>query len=97
MGKNKYIDLFDDMMPAIDLGIKELWDASDENGQKDIKGDLWNLNRYVSSVKGSRDIQFLMKLYPDKKLDEVELIARISTKEEIKQLAKEHGYEKIDI
>jgi hypothetical protein len=38
-----------------------------------------------------------MKLYPDEKLDEVELIARISTKEEIKQLAKEHGYEKIDI
>jgi len=156
VGKNKYIDLFNDMMPAIDLGIKELWDASDENGQKDIKGDLWNLNRYVSSVKGSRDkqelavfkvneyynknwavlganhpklqwqllcisgntgkkefhpwikldrkadsssktVQFLMKLYPDKKLDEVELIARISTKEEIKQLAKEHGYEKIDI
>ena len=156
MGKNKYIDLFNDMMPAIDLGIIELWDASDENGQKDIKGDLWNLNRYVSSVKGSRDkqelavfkvneyynknwavlgsnhpklqwqllcisgntgkkefhpwiklerkadssskaVQFLMKLYPNKKLDEVELIARISTKEEIKQLAKEHGYEKIDI
>jgi hypothetical protein len=144
------------MMPAIDLGIIELWDASDENGQKDIKGDLWNLNRYVSSVKGSRDkqelavfkvneyynknwavlgsnhpklqwqllcisgntgkkefhpwiklerkadssskaVQFLMKLYPNKKLDEVELIARISTKEEIKQLAKEHGYDKIDI
>lgn len=156
MGKNKYIDLFNDMMPAIDLGIIELWDASDENGQKDIKGDLWNLNRYVSSVKGSRDkqelavfkvneyynknwavlgsnhpklqwqllcisgntgkkefhpwiklerkadssskaVQFLMKLYPNKKLDEVELIARISTKEEIKQLAKEHGYDKIDI
>jgi hypothetical protein len=156
VGKNKYIDLFNDMMPAIDLGIIELWDASDENGQKDIKGDLWNLNRYVSSVKGSRDkqelavfkvneyynknwavlgsnhpklqwqllcisgntgkkefhpwiklerkadssskaVQFLMKLYPNKKLDEVELIARISTKEEIKQLAKEHGYDKIDI
>jgi hypothetical protein len=59
VGKNKYIDLFNDMMPAIDLGIIELWDASDENGQKDIKGDLWNLNRYVSSVKGSRDKQEL--------------------------------------
>lgn len=165
MGKNKYIDLFNDMMPAIDLGIIELWDASDENGQKDIKGDLWNLNRYISSLdnnqrypyqkytrsekelavfkvneyynknwavlgsnhpklqwqllcisgntgkkefhpwiklerkadSSSKAVQFLMKLYPNKKLDEVELIARISTKEEIKQLAKEHGYDKIDI
>ena len=156
MGKNKYIDLFDDMMPAIDLGIKELWDASDENGQKDIKGDLWNLNRYVSSVKGSREKQelavfkvneyynknwavlgsnhpklqwqllcisgntgkkefhpwiklerkadssskaakLLMEIYPHKKLDEIELIARISTKEEIRKLAKEYGYEKVDL
>lgn len=156
MGKNKYIDLFNDMMPAIDLGIKELWDASDENGQKDIKGDLWNLNRYVSSVKGSRDkqefavfktneyynknwavlgsnhpklqwqllcisgntgkkefhpwiklerkadssskaVKLLMEIYPNKKLDEVELIARISTKKEIIALAKEYGYEKVDI
>lgn len=156
MGKNKYIDLFNDMMPAIDLGIKELWDASDENGQKDIKGDLWNLNRYVSSVNGSRDkqefavfktneyynknwavlgsnhpklqwqllcisgntgkkefhpwiklerkadssskaVKLLMEIYPNKKLDEVELIARISTKKEIIALAKEYGYEKVDI
>lgn len=156
MGKNKYIDLFNDMMPAIDLGIKELWDASDENGQKDIKGDLWNLNRYVSSVKGSRDkqefavfktneyynknwavlgsnhpklqwqllcisgntgkkefhpwiklerkadssskaVKLLMEIYPNKKLDEVELIARISTKKEIIALAEEYGYEKVDI
>jgi hypothetical protein len=144
------------MMPAIDLGIKELWDASDENGQKDIKGDLWNLNRYVSSVNGSRDkqefavfktneyynknwavlgsnhpklqwqllcisgntgkkefhpwiklerkadssskaVKLLMEIYPNKKLDEVELIARISTKKEIIALAKEYGYEKVDI
>lgn len=156
MGKNKYIDLFNDMMPAIDLGIKELWDASDENGQKDIKGDLWNLNRYISSVKGSREkqelavfkvneyynknwavlgsnhpklqwqllcisgntgkkefhqwiklerkadasskaVKLLMEIYPNKKLDEVELIARISTKKEIVELAKEYGYEKVDL
>ena len=59
MGKNKYVDLFDDMIPAIDLGIKDLWDAVDENGKKEIKGDLWNLNRYISSVKGSREKQEL--------------------------------------
>jgi hypothetical protein len=53
MGKNKYVDLFKDMIPAVDMNMKELWDATDENGQKEIKGDLWNLNRYISSVKTS--------------------------------------------
>lgn len=53
MGKNKHVDLFKDMIPAVDLGIKDLWDAVSEEGQKEIKGDLWNLNRYISSVSGS--------------------------------------------
>lgn len=58
MGKNKYIDLFKDMIPAVDAGLKELWDAASEDGRKEIKGDLWNLNRYISSAKGSkREIQ----------------------------------------
>lgn len=51
MGKNKHVDLFNDMIPAVDLGIKELWDAASEEGRKEIKGDLWNLNRYISNVK----------------------------------------------
>ena len=53
MGKNKYVDLFKDMIPCVDQNIKELWEASSEEGRKEIKGDLWNLNRYISSVKGS--------------------------------------------
>jgi hypothetical protein len=53
MGKNKHVDLFKDMIPAVDMGIKDLWDAATEEGQKEIKGDLWNLNRYISSVKSS--------------------------------------------
>jgi hypothetical protein len=51
MSKNKHVDLFKDMIPAVDAGIKELWDAVSEEGQKEIKGDLWNLNRYISNVK----------------------------------------------
>lgn len=153
---NKHIDLFKEMIPAIDLGFKDLWDAAGEDGQKEIKGDLWNLNRYISSVKGnfekealaifkvneyynknwavlgakhpklqwqllcvagktgkkefhpwiglkkkkddsSKAVKLLLEIYPDKKLDEVELLARISTKQEIKELAREHGYEKVDI
>ena len=58
MGKNKHVDLFKDMIPAVDLGLKELWDASTEEGRKEIKGDLWNLNRYISNVKSSnRELQ----------------------------------------
>lgn len=36
-------------------------------------------------------VKFLSSLYPDMKIDEVEVLARISTKQEIKQLAKDHG------
>lgn len=58
MGKNKHVDLFKDMIPAIDMGLKELWDAASEEGRKEIKGDLWNLNRYISNVKTSnRELQ----------------------------------------
>lgn len=58
MGKNKHVDLFKDMIPAVDMGMKELWDAASEEGRKEIKGDLWNLNRYVSSVKtNNRELQ----------------------------------------
>ena len=143
---NKELDLFKDLIPALDAGIRELYDAASDDGRKDIKGDLWNLNRYMSSVKGSRDeqelaifktndyynidwavlgskhpklqwfilcrcgntgknefhpwiglkrtsskeVEFLKKVYPDMKEDEVELLARISTKKELKELAKEH-------
>jgi hypothetical protein len=146
---NKHIDLFKMMIPALDDGIKDLWDAAGEEGQKEIKGDLWNLNRYMSSVKGSREkqelavfktneyynknwavlgnkeaklqwlilcqcgntgkkefhpwigfkkktgdnkgIKLLEQIYPNMKQDEVELLARISTKKELKELAEEHG------
>lgn len=58
MGKNKHVDLFNDMIPAVDMGLKELWDAATDEGRKEIKGDLWNLNRYISSVKtNNKDLQ----------------------------------------
>lgn len=58
MGKNKHVDLFKDMIPAVDMGLKELWDAATEDGRKEIKGDLWNLNRYISNVKSpNKEIQ----------------------------------------
>ena len=153
---NKELDLFKVLMPAIDNNMKELYDAAGEEGKKDIKGDLWNLNRYVSFVNGNNEkqelavfkvneyynknwailgakhpklqwqllciagntkktefhpwvklqrtansdnksVHLLATIYPNMKMDEVELLARISTKKEIRELAKEHGYEKVDI
>ena len=58
MGKNKHVDLFKDMIPAVDMGMKDLWDAVTDEGRKEIKGDLWNLNRYISNVKSNdRELQ----------------------------------------
>lgn len=150
MGKNKHVDLFSDMMPAIDMGMMELWDAAGEEGQKEIKGDLYNLNRYISSVKGNREkqelavfktneyynknwavlgskhpklqwqllcisgntkkrefhewigfrknkdvdskiVKLLTDIYPQYKEDEIEILARISTKKEIQKLAQDYG------
>jgi len=45
----------------------------------------------------SKSVKLLAQIYPEMKMDEVETLARISTKKEIKELAKEHGYEKVDI
>ena len=58
MGKNKHVDLFKDMIPSVDLGIKDLWDASTDEGKKEIIGDLYNLNRYISNVKtNNKEVQ----------------------------------------
>jgi len=54
-----------------------------------------NLRRTANS--GSKAVKLLLKLFPNKKLDEVTLLARISTKEEIRKLAKSHGIEDKDI
>ena len=58
-------------------------------------------HQYIGFKKKSADnnkgIKLLEQIYPNMKQDEVELLARISTKKEIKQFAKEHGYDKVDI
>ena len=44
--------------------------------------------------KGNNNaIKLLQQIYPNMKQDEVELLARLSTKTELKQLAEEHGIE----
>ena len=54
-----------------------------------------NLKRTTDG--NSKAAKLLLKLYPNKKTDEVELLARISTKEEIRELARSYGIENKDI
>jgi hypothetical protein len=42
------------MIPAVDMNLKDLWDAVTDEGRKEIKGDMWNLNRYISNVGTNR-------------------------------------------
>lgn len=138
-----------DILAAIDMGASNVWDELSDEERKQVS--FWLLNRYVSSVKGSRDKQelaifktneyynknwnvlgtrhpklqwqllcqagntgkieyhqwiglkkktgntkvlsLLEKIYPNMKQDEVELLAELSTKKELKQLAEEHSIE----
>ena len=41
--------------------------------------------------------KLLQDIYPNMKIDEAELLARISTKKELKQLAEEHGIENVKL
>jgi len=136
-----------DILAAIDMGAKNVWDELTDEDRKQVS--FWLLNRYVSSVKGNREkqelavfktneyynknymdvskhpklqwqllcmsgntgkieyhqwighkkktgdnskgVKLLEQIYPNMKQDEVELLARTSTKKELKQLAEEHN------
>lgn len=58
MAKNKHVDLFNDIIPSVDAGIRDLWDAVSDEGRKEIKNDLWNLNRFISNAQNAnREVQ----------------------------------------
>ena len=142
-----------DILAAIDMGAKEIWNELSEEEKKQVS--FYLLNRYVSSQKGSRDSQelavfktneyynkhfftlqkhkkllwqllclagntkkiqyhewighkrkgsdnskvakLLRTLYPNKKEDEIELLAKISTKKEVLELAKDNGIEEVKL
>ena len=41
----------------------------------------------------NKTVKFLRHFYPDYRVDELELLASINTKEDLKQLAKKHGWD----
>ena len=53
----------------------------------------WLAAKKKEGTSNNKARKFLSELYPNMKSDEVELLARISTKKELKQLAEEHGIE----
>ena len=143
-----------DILAAIDMNGKSVWDELSAEERKQIS--FWLLNRYVSAVKGPREkqelavfktneyynknfsvlgtkhpklqwqlmcvagntgkieyhewigfkqkgqsnsksVKLLQQIYPNMKTDEVELLARISTKKELFALADEYGLDKKDV
>ena len=138
-----------DILAAIDMGAKNVWDEINDEERKQVS--FWLLNRYVSSVKGDRDkqelaifktneyynknymevskhqklqlqllcmsgatekieyhpwigfkkktqdnnklVKVLEQVYPNMKQNEVEILARISSRSEIKKLAEDYGIE----
>ena len=46
-----------DILAAIDMGAKNVWDELDDQERKQVS--FWLLNRYISAVQGSRDKQEL--------------------------------------
>lgn len=147
------LDLFKDTIPAVDAGMKDLWEAIDEEQRKNLKKDFFILNRWISSpVSKDPDIQehyleivnelfnkhwnslqkhpkllwqllcmcshpskrlhrkeyiklvrkiegsnkkekFLLNYYPNAKFDEIELLSKIMTDEQVKQMAIDMGYD----
>lgn len=49
-----------DVLAAIDMGAKDVWNELSDNEKKQVS--FWLLNRYISSVKGSREKQELAVL-----------------------------------
>jgi hypothetical protein len=46
-----------DILAAIDMGAKNVWDELSDEEKKQV--NFWLLNRYISSVKGNREAQEL--------------------------------------
>lgn len=142
-----------DVLAAIDLNAKNVWDELSDEERKQVS--FYLLNRYVSSVKGTREkaelavfktneyynkgffvlqkhkkllwqllcmsgntgkiqyhewigykhkkgdnskaVKFLQKLYPNKKQDEIDMLAKLSTKKELMQLAKDNGIDEVKL
>lgn len=46
---------------------------------------------------GGKKVKFLQEIYPNKKFDEIELIAKMATDKDLKELARKHGMDEATI
>jgi hypothetical protein len=65
------------------------------NANSDIRRHNWI--GFKKKTGNNNSIKLLQQIYPNMKQDEVDLLARISTKKELKQLAEEHGIENVKL
>lgn len=59
--------------------------------QKKLQNHKWLAIKRKSEGSGKK-AKFLQTLYPNAKLDDIELMAKMMDSKELKQLAKDHGY-----
>ena len=64
---------------------------------KNIAYHEWIGYKKKGSSDNNKSVKFLMNLYPNMKQEEVELLARISTKKELQGRAEAHGTNKKDV
>ena len=64
--------------------------CSTHNASSNIRQHQW-IGFKKKKGDNSKGVKLLQTIYPNMKQDEVELLARISTKKELKQLAEEHS------
>jgi len=147
-----------EVLAAVDMNARGLWDEIDEDQRKALKSEFFILNRYVSSVKtnnvdiqqhyilavneyfnkhwytlqkhpkllwqllsmcghesgrvffhewigfkkknkddSNKKIKYLSESFPDKKADEIKLLAQINSVEDLKEHARTRGIEEQEI
>ncbi len=62
--------------------------CSTHNADSDIRSHQWI--GFKKKTGNNKSIKLIQQIYPNMKQDEVELLARLSTKKELKELAKEY-------
>jgi hypothetical protein len=57
----------------------------------------WIGNKKKDGGSNSKKVKFLQEIYPNRKLDEVELMAAMATDKDVKDLARKHGMDEATI
>ena len=61
------------------------------NAKKNIRYHEWIGYKFTASPGTAKAIKFLEKLYPTKKADEINLLTKINSSKDLKQLAEDFG------